>query len=121
MATSPSVEAYMAALPEDRRAVLEELRSTIKAAATEATEAISYQMPAFMQDGRLLVSYAAFKHHYSLFPASGTVVATLGDELRPYLSGKGTVRFPADKPIPVALVSRIVAVRLEEHAARSRR
>ena len=76
-------------------------------------------MPALRSPGgRFLVSYDAFKHHYSLFPASGAVVEALGDELAPYLAGKGTIRFPADRPIPLALVTRIVRVRLEENAAR---
>ena len=119
MTTPTSVEAYMAALPDDRRAALEELRRTIRAAAPEATETIAYQMPAFRTDGRFLVSYAAFKAHYSLFPASDAVVAALGEELTPYLAGRGTIRFPAGTPIPAALVTRIVAVRLAENAARS--
>ena len=122
MVAVTSVEDYLAALPAERRAALEELRRTIKAAAPEATETIAYQMPAFRtQQGQFLVSYAAYKHHYSLFPASGAVVEVLGPELTPYLAGKGTIRFPADSPIPAALVTRIVKVRLEEKAARAGR
>ena len=117
MTTPESVEEYLAALPEAPRAALEELRKTIKAAAPEATEAISYQMPAFKDRGRFLVSYAAFKDHCSLFPASEAVREALGDELEPYLSGKGTIRFHADDPLPAALVQRIIEVRLEENAA----
>jgi len=121
MATPTSVEDYMAALPDERRAAIEELRQTIKAAAPEAAETIAYQMPAFRTHGQFLVSYAAFKNHYSLFPASGAVVEALGEELTPYLAGKGTIRFRADEPIPGALVTKIVKVRLAENAARSRR
>jgi uncharacterized protein YdhG (YjbR/CyaY superfamily) len=121
MAGPTSVEDYLAALPDERRAALEELRQTIKTAAPEATETIAYQMPAFRTHGRFLVSYAAFKNHYSLFPASGAVVEALGAELTPYVAGKGTIRFPADETIPVALVTEIVKVRLEENAARSDR
>ena len=117
MAGTSSVEEYIAAIPEGPRAALEELRRTIKAAAPEATEAISYQMPAFKDHGRFLVSYAAFKDHCSLFPASEAVREALGDELEPYLSGKGTIRFHADDPLPAALVRRIIEVRLEENAA----
>ncbi|MBA2373701.1 MAG: DUF1801 domain-containing protein, partial [Chloroflexi bacterium] len=94
-----SVEDYMAGLPDERRAALEALRQTIKAAAPEATELISYQMPAFRSHGRFLVSYAAYKNHYSLFPASDAVIDALGEELTRYLSGKGTIRFPAASPI----------------------
>ena len=121
MTTSTSVEAYIAALPEERRAILESLRWTINAAAPGATETIAYQMPALRShDGQFLVSYAAYKNHYSLFPASGMVTEALGEELTPYLSGKGTIRFPADKPIPFEVVKKIVKVRLAEIAARDR-
>jgi len=121
MATPASVEDYLAALPEESRAALEKLRKTIKAAAPEATETISYQMPTFKLHGRFLVSYAAFKAHYSLFPASKVVIEALGAELEPYFTGKGTIRFRTEKPLPAALVKKIVRVRLEENAARSGR
>ena len=120
MAAPSSVEDYLAALPEEQRVALEEVRKTIRAAAPTATETISYQMPAFKQDGRFLVSYAAFKDHCSLYPASYAVMETLGDELQPYFSGKGTLRFQADEPIPAAVVEKIVELRLEENAARGR-
>ncbi|MGE5460107.1 MAG: iron chaperone [Solirubrobacterales bacterium] len=121
MAAPRSVEEYLAGLPEDSRANLEKLRKVIKAAAPKATETISYQMPAFKHEGRLLVSYAAFRDHYSLFPMSGEVIAAIGDELKPYASGKGTIRFDPDQPLPVALVKKVVKVRLEELASRRRR
>jgi uncharacterized protein YdhG (YjbR/CyaY superfamily) len=121
MAPPTGVDDYLAALPEEARAVMETLRATIRAAAPEAVETISYQMPAFKMDGRFLVSYAAFKDHYSLFPASSAVMAAHGDELQPHLSGKATLRFHADKPIPSALVTKIVKTRMEENAAAQRR
>jgi uncharacterized protein YdhG (YjbR/CyaY superfamily) len=120
MAEPTGVEDYLAALPEDQRAALELLRTTIRAAAPEATEAISYRMPTFKLHGRVLVYYAAFKDHCSLFPASEGVMKALGDELEPYFSGKGTLRFTPDKPIPVALVKKIVEARIEENTARGR-
>jgi uncharacterized protein YdhG (YjbR/CyaY superfamily) len=116
-----TVDDYLAALPDDRRAAMEELRQAIKAAAPDATELISYQMPAFKTHGQFLVSYAAYKVHYSLFPASGAVVEALGDEIRPYLAGKGTIRFPAHRPIPTALVEKIVKIRVEENVKRGAR
>jgi uncharacterized protein YdhG (YjbR/CyaY superfamily) len=119
LATPTSVEDYLAALPEEPRAALERIRLTIRAAAPEATESIAYGMPAFRDRGRLLVSYAAFTHHCSLFPASGAVIEALGDELRPYLAGKATIRFPAGRPIPTVLVEKIVKVRLDENAERT--
>jgi uncharacterized protein YdhG (YjbR/CyaY superfamily) len=119
MAAPTSVEDYLATLPDDRRAVVEALRQTINAAAPDATETIAYEMPALRtRDGRFLVSYAAYKNHYSLFPASGAVVEALGDELTPYLAGRGTIRFPASRPIPAALVAKVVRIRLAESVER---
>ena len=116
MAKYQDVDEYMAQLPDDRRAVMEQLRSTIRSAAPDAAEAISYNMPAFRLDGRFLVSYEAFKRHYSLFPWSDAMVEELGEELRPYAVGKGTIRFPADEPLPLELVRRIVEFRNRELA-----
>jgi len=121
MPVPTSVEQYLAALPEDQRAALEQLRRTIRAAAPEATETIAYQIPTFKDRGRMLVSYAAFRDHCSFYPASTMVIERLGDELRPYLSGKATIRFQAGQPIPIELVKRIVAARLEENAAATAR
>ena len=114
MAKYESVDEYMDGLPDDRRAVMEELRATIRAAAPTATEAISYNMPAFRLAGRFFVSYDAFKRHYSLFPWTDAMLAELGDEVRPYAVGKGTLRFPADEPIPFDLVTRIIEMRTRE-------
>jgi uncharacterized protein YdhG (YjbR/CyaY superfamily) len=121
--TEPSdVDAYLAALDDDRRASMGALRQAIRAAAPEATETIAYGMPAFRSHGgQFLVSFDAYKRHYSLFPASDAVIKGLGDEVAPYLAGQGTIRFPADRPIPVELVRRIVEIRVSENAARRRR
>ena len=118
MAASTTVDEYMAALPPERRAAMELLRSTIKVAVPDATEVISYKMPAFKSHGgQFLVSYDAYKAHYSLFPATDAVIEACGDELTPHLFGSGTIRFPADKPIPVALVTKIIEIRWAENAA----
>ena len=122
MAGPSTVDEYLADLPSDRRAGVETLRRTVNAAAPEATETIAYQMPALRSHGgQFLVSYAAYKRHYSLFPASGAVIEALGDELAPYLAGKGTIQFPANRPIPIALVKKIVKVRVAENKARAAR
>ena len=118
MAAPTSVEEYLAALPEESRAALERLRKTIKAAAPKATEAISYQMPAFKDHGRFLVSFAAFRDHCSLFPMSKAAIQANIDQLRPFVSGEGTLRFTPEKPLPATAVKRIVQARLEENAAR---
>ena len=118
MAAPTTVDEYLAGLSDERRSGVEHMRKTINAAAPEATETIAYGMPALRSHGRqFLVSYAAYKKHYSLFPASEAVVEALGGELTPYLAGKGTIQFPADRPIPAAVVTKIVKVRLKENAA----
>ena len=114
MAGPNSVDEYMAALPDEARRGLEELRRTIKAVAPSATEGISYKMPVFRVDGSPLVWIAAYKNHYSIYPTTDGLERALGDELKPYIHGKGTIRFPADKPIPKRLVRKIVKARLAE-------
>ena len=121
MTTAGSVDEYIAALPEDRRAVMAWLRETIRAAAPNAVELISYGMPALKSHGHFLVSYDAYKKHYSLFPASDAVVEACGEALAPFLAGKGTISFRTDNPLPTELVAKIVQVRLAENEARSRR
>ncbi len=118
--TVQSVEEYLAACDPEQRAALERLRATIRAVVPEATEVISYQIPTFRANGRMLVSYAAFKNHLSLFPLSRAVLADFTEDLRPYLSGKSTIRFQADEPIPEVLVQKLVRARLAENAARGR-
>jgi uncharacterized protein YdhG (YjbR/CyaY superfamily) len=113
-----TVDEYLARLPDDRRAAMALLRATIRAAAPDATEVITYNMPGFKTHGRFLVSYDAFKRHYSLFPASEAVVNGLGEEIRPHLAGRGTIRFASSEPIPVDLVTRIVKIRLADDEAR---
>jgi uncharacterized protein YdhG (YjbR/CyaY superfamily) len=122
MTEPATVDDYLASFPEDRRAVLEELRQTIHAAAPDAVETIAYEMPAFRTvKGEFLVSFAAYQRHYSLFPASDAVVRALGAEIAPYVAGKGTIRFPAGKAIPPGLVEKVVAIRLTEVGARGRK
>ncbi len=122
MASLTTVEDYLATLPEDRRTTVSQLREAVRAAAPEATETIAYNMPAFRSHGgQFLVSFAAYKAHYSLFPASEAVVDGLGDELTRYLAGKGTTRFPANEPLPLATVSKVVKIRYVENAAHDRR
>ena len=121
MAAAASVEAYLAACPEDARAAPKHLRAMIKAAAPEATETISYQMPAFRAHGRILVWIGAFRDHGSLFPGSIALIEELRDELVGYRFAKGTIQFRPDKPLPAAVVEKIVKARLTENAARTRR
>jgi uncharacterized protein YdhG (YjbR/CyaY superfamily) len=116
MAAPKTVEAYFAALPDDQREALQELRDTIRSALPDAAEHISYQMPALKAEGRFVVWYAAFRDHYSMYPASEGVRATLGKDLEKFLSGKGTIRFEYGERPPKALVKKIVKARLKENA-----
>ena len=115
-----TVEAYLASVPEDRRAVVEDLRRTIAAAAPDAVEGIAYDMPAYRMDGRFMCSFGVFKRHYSLFPASQAVIDTLGEEVAPYVKGRGTLQFADSRPLPLDLIARIVAIRREETVAAGR-
>ena len=117
MPAAATIDEYLSGQPADRREALEQIRAAARAGAPDATETIAYGMPALRSHrGQFLVSYDAYARHYSLFPASEAVVSGLGDEIRPYLAGKGTIRFPADRPIPTDLVRRIVEFRYGENA-----
>ena len=116
-ATPQTVDDYLAALPEEARATLEKIRKTIKATAPKATEVISYQMPMYKYHG-MLVGFAAFKDHCSFFPGANPV-ATFKDELKAYKTSKGTIRFPIGKPLPAALVRKLVKARIAENEERA--
>ena len=111
------IDEYLSALPDDVRAMLQKLRSTIKSVAPKAEEVISYGMPAFRYHG-MLVYFAAFKNHCSFFPANSSLIAKMADELKPYKTAKGTIQFTMDKPLPAALVKKIVKARVQENIER---
>lgn len=111
--THASIDDYIATFPKEIQRMLQELRATIHAAAPEATEKISYQMPTFYLKGNL-IHFAAFKNHIGLYPAPSGIEA-FKEELSRYASSKGAVQFPIDKPLPLELVSRIVKFRVAEN------
>jgi uncharacterized protein YdhG (YjbR/CyaY superfamily) len=113
-----SVEAYLESLPEERRSALQKLRETIVAAAPEAEEGITYSMPGFLLDGRGLVAFAAFDDHYSFFPMSSKAIDAHRDELGSRVTGKGTIRLEYGRPLPTALVKKVVRTRLAEATAK---
>lgn len=115
---SKDVDEYLAQVPEDARAALEKLRKTIRAAVPKATEALSYGIPTFKLHGRALVWYAAFKNHCSFFPLSAAMREEHAKELEGYdTTAKGTLRFSANKPLPAALVRKLVKTRIAENEA----
>jgi len=115
-----SVDDYLAGVPPPFRGLLRAVRKTARAAAPQAEEVISYGMPALRQNG-IVVYYAAFRDHCSLFVASPKARRAFAEELRPFAGGKGTVRFTVEHPLPASLLSRIVKARVAENQARRRR
>ena len=111
------VDEYLADVPDVPRATLTKLRKTIKAAAPKATEGIAYQIPVYKYLG-MLVGFAAFKNHCSLFVMSYDVLKAYREELKQYDLDKGTIRFPLDKPLPAALVRKMVKARIAENEAK---
>ena len=116
-----SVEEYLAGVPSDERVALEGLRAVIREVIPNATEVISYQVPTFKHKGRGVVAYAAFKHHCSLFVMSKAVADSHARALAGYDTSKGTIRFTVDKPLPDALVKKLVAARIKENEAKVKR
>ena len=109
-----TIDDYLSQLPENQRIVLEELRQIIREAAPEAEEVISYQMPAFKQNG-MLVYFAAFKNHCSFFGGNSTLTDSMKEELAAYKTSKGTIQFTVDNPLPAALVRKIVLERVKQN------
>lgn len=108
-----SVDEYIAGFPASTQALLQQLRATIQTAAPEATEKISYQMPTFVLKGNL-VHFAAYEHHIGFYPTPSAITA-FAAELSRYKRAKGSVQFPIDEPLPLDLVSRMVAFRVQEN------
>ena len=108
------IDAYLAGLPADKRAALQKLREDIKAAAPGAEEGLSYGLPGFRLGGRPLACFAAAANHCSLHPMSAAVIRAHAGDLAGYETSKGTIRFPAGKPLPRVLVRKIVKTRMAE-------
>lgn len=111
-----SVDEYLASQPAAVRGVLERVRSAIRKALPNAEEVISYQIPAYKLRGAAVIYFAGWKQHYSLYPATGRVVAAFKNDLARYELSKGTIRFPLTQPVPVKLVEGIARLRAEEVA-----
>jgi uncharacterized protein YdhG (YjbR/CyaY superfamily) len=114
-----SVSEYIAAQPRAVQGVLRKVRGAIRKAVPAAEESISYGIPAFKLDGRIVIYFAAWKQHFSIYPSSARLVAAL-PELTRYEMGKGTIRMPLDEPVPLRLIARIAKFRAKEAAEAGR-
>ena len=116
-AAPANIDDYLARVTDDKRAALEQLRQTILEVIPMAEECISYQMPAFRHDGRVLVYFAAAANHCAFYP--GGMVNDFKDELEAYETSKGTIRFQPERPLPASLVQKIVKARVAQNAGRA--
>jgi len=116
--TSKSIDAFISGYPPDVQVVLQELRQTIKDAAPEAGEKITYGIPTFTFHGNL-VHFSAYRTHIGFYPGSSGI-KTFASELKPYETAKGTVRFPIDKPLPFPLLRKIVLFRVKENLSKKK-
>lgn len=110
--SAAEVDEYLAGLEEPMRSTLETLRHSIRAVVPEAEECISYGVPAFRVEGKVVAGFAAFKNHLAYLPHSGEVLAGLGDRLDGYQHTKGSLHFPVDQPLPGDLVRALVEAKL---------
>ena len=118
MAKFETVDEYVASFPRDVQRTLESVRAAIRAAVPETTERISYGIPTFALDGKYVVYFSGWKEHISLYPIPEADPA-LERELKPHLAGKGTLKFPLTKPMPLDLIARVAARLLEQRKAKA--
>jgi uncharacterized protein YdhG (YjbR/CyaY superfamily) len=114
-----TIDDYLASVSESQRAALQKLRKTIQATAPQAEECISYGLAAFRLNGKPLVGFGAGANHCAFYPMNGSTVAEFKDDLKDYDTSKGTIRFPANNPLPAGLVRKLVKARVKENAASS--
>jgi uncharacterized protein YdhG (YjbR/CyaY superfamily) len=112
--SSREIDQYLAALDEPMRSTLEALRKSILEVVPEADQCISYGMPAFKVDGKTVAGFAAFEHHLSYLPHSGSVLPALADDLARYEKSKGSLHFAIDKPLPKRLVKKLLTTRMRQ-------
>lgn len=108
------IDEYLASVDEPGRDTLQALRKTIQGVLPEAEQGISYGLPAFRLNGKVVAGFAAFKNHLSYLPHSGTVLGRLGEDVAAYRTSKGALQFGIDKPLPTALVKKLIAARFDE-------
>lgn len=114
LVTSPAIDEYLASVEEPKRKTLQTLRQTIRGIIPDAEECISYGMPAFRVEGVVVAGFAAFKNHLAYLPHSGSVIEELSGDLAAYKTTPGSLHFPIDRPLPKALVKKLIAARLHQ-------
>jgi uncharacterized protein YdhG (YjbR/CyaY superfamily) len=112
--SAEEIDAYLRAVEEPKRSTLQALRGTILEIVPDAEQVISYRVPAFRVQGKVVAGFAAFKNHLSYLPFSGSVLGQLAGELESYTMTRSALHFPVDRPLPKALVKKLIAVRLAE-------
>jgi uncharacterized protein YdhG (YjbR/CyaY superfamily) len=118
--SAEEVDEYLSAFDEPKRTTLQTLRRTILEIVPDAEQVISYRVPAFRVQGKIVAGFAAFKDHLSYLPFSGSILEQLEDELRGYTMTKSALHFPVDRPLPTSLVKKLIAVRLDQISRASR-
>ena len=113
-----TVDSYLKAQPPATRGLLRLVRRTIRKAVPQAMELVSYRIPAYKLNGKVILYFAGWTHHYAIYPVTPAVIQACRDDLAAYTVSKGTIRFPLDQPVPVALIARIATVRAEEGRSR---
>ena len=119
MTTPKNIDEYIASFPKDVQLLLQQVRATIQKVAPDAEETISYAIPTFKLNGKNLVHFAGFKNHIGFYPAPTGMEAFKKDFSR-YKTGKGSVQFPVDEPLPLALITRIVKFRMQENLQKAK-
>lgn len=112
--TPETIDEYIAGLPRDSQRVMEKLRALVRKTVPGVTERISYAIPTFDVNGRYLVYLAAWKKHISMYPLTAGLLAGFEEEIKPYRSGKGTLKFPLSQPLPIDLIRRLIESRYRE-------
>ena len=112
--SADEIDSYLAQVDEPKRTALQHLRQAILRSVPDAEECMSYGLPAFRVDGKVVAGFAAFRHHLSYLPHSGSVLDQVGDELTGYTMTKGSLHFPVDEPLPDELVEKLITVRLRQ-------
>jgi len=120
MTTYASIPAYIAAQPKAAQGALKKVRSAIRQAIPQAEESLSYKIPTYKIDGRVVIYFAGWAKHYSLYPSGPKAIAKFKKELAPYEISKGTIRFPLSGDVPVKLIAAIARFRAQEAAARTK-